>query len=424
MPVTIPDVERRSEYTPVTATATFAIGFPIVAASDIEVWIDDALLDSEDWTVTLGTLIDGFYSSATVTLDTAVENVDVEIVGARRPYRTTQYQEGRGIPASELNADMNRISLMLREIYDRSRRSLTVPPGASLTELPAPVPYRVLAWDEAGSAIINGPPYQDLVGSTGATGPVGATGAVGATGPSGPGSGDVNGPGTAVTAGHAVVWGASNTLIGSAGAAPSLAGHTHDDRYYTETEIDAAFDLVIPLTAIGSSVQAYGANLQSLRGLTLAANKIPYADGVGSFVLADFTSQARTLLSRTSFGTMRGDLSAAAKSQTLEILPFFIKECENETFNIVFGPFPHAMTLTNVFYGAKSGSCTFQLRKVATDGTTASNLGSALTVTSARQATGTVALAVAAGEYVGYVLSANASCLGLSVAAQFTRSFE
>lgn len=420
--VLIPDQERITAYSPVALTTAFAVGFPILAAPDVEVWIDDVLQDSDDWTMTLGSVVDGFYSSAIVTLDTAVENVVVEIVGSRRPYRTEQYQEGRGVPASSLNRDMNRLAATMRELYDRSRRSLTVPPGAQITEIPAPEPYRVLAWSPDGTQMINGPPYYDLVGTTGATGATGATGPIGATGPSGPGTGDVNGPGSAITAGHAVVWGASNTLIASAGFAPANVVHTHDDRYYTESEIDAAFDLVIPLTAIGSSVQTFGTNLESLRGLTLAANKIAYATGAGAFALTDFTSQARTLNGRTSFDTMRSDLSAAAKSQTGEAIPLFMKEVENETFERVFGPFPHAVSITRWDYGAKSGTVTLQLRKTTAAGSS-SNLGSALSVTSAQQgATG--ALALAAGDWLGYVTSANASCLGLYLMLKYTRNLD
>ncbi len=53
--------------------------------------------------------------------------------------------------------------------------------------------------------------------------------------------GDVFGPGSAVTDGHAAVFdGVTGKLLKSAGAAPSLVGHNHDSSYYTKTQIDTA----------------------------------------------------------------------------------------------------------------------------------------------------------------------------------------
>jgi hypothetical protein len=72
--------------------------------------------------------------------------------------------------------------------------------------------------------------------------------------------GDVFGPGAAVTDGRAVLWdGTSGKLIKQASAAPSLVGHTHDDRYYTESEIDALIASVVANYA--STASGKGASL-------------------------------------------------------------------------------------------------------------------------------------------------------------------
>jgi len=47
---------------------------------------------------------------------------------------------------------------------------------------------------------------------------------------------------------------------------------------------------------IGTDVQAYNANLAAFAGLSLVADRLPYADGIGTLALATFTSFARTLL--------------------------------------------------------------------------------------------------------------------------------
>ena len=70
------------------------------------------------------------------------------------------------------------------------------------------------------------------------------------------------------------------------------------------------------MTTALAGKQNLNANLTALAALTLAANKLVYADGAGSFAMSDLTAFARTLLDDANAGAARGTLGASGLTQT------------------------------------------------------------------------------------------------------------
>lgn len=66
---------------------------------------------------------------------------------------------------------------------------------------------------------------------------------------------------------------------------------------------------------IGQDIQAQSSNLAALAELTLGANKLPYATGVGAMDLADLSEFARTLLDDQDATEARATLGVAYATQ-------------------------------------------------------------------------------------------------------------
>lgn len=113
----IDDVVRSTTYNPVGSSGPFDVGFPIYDLTAIKVFLDD--VEQLDWT-TDGTASDGVYLDATVTPPSAVTG-EVRIDGYSSPHRdeNDQFDEGAGVPASQLNTIFNRVFASMREVFDR-----------------------------------------------------------------------------------------------------------------------------------------------------------------------------------------------------------------------------------------------------------------------------------------------------------------
>jgi len=158
----LPDSERRTAYTIAAQTGPFAVNFAIYGdASDyvdwIDVWLNGAPLSPSAWVLSspsgsIATLPRPI-TDAVVTLVVAGTG-NLQIVGARRPRRTTEFAENRGVPARDLNQVITDLVAQNRENWDRTRsRMISVPPGETIGQLlPAALrANKVLGFDGAGT---------------------------------------------------------------------------------------------------------------------------------------------------------------------------------------------------------------------------------------------------------------------------------
>lgn len=142
----LPDLERRTEYTLVSAsTGPLDVDFSILAdgtdyANWIEVWDDGVKLTGvTHWTLdspsgSLATIARPI-TDARITFTSARTGV-IQIVGRRRPRRTTQFTTGAAIPVDDHNRAYTDLMASLREQWDLTGRTLLVPPGETLSTLP------------------------------------------------------------------------------------------------------------------------------------------------------------------------------------------------------------------------------------------------------------------------------------------------
>ena len=152
----LPDTPRLTTYSITATTCACNVGFALFADSTdvdawIEVWIGGTRYLSTDpshgWALTsatgsLGT-IPRPITDAVLTF-TATQTGTVQIVGARRPRRTSQFQENRGVAARDLNQVITDEVSMLREVWDKindvTGRGLFSQPGVTLSTMPLPLP--------------------------------------------------------------------------------------------------------------------------------------------------------------------------------------------------------------------------------------------------------------------------------------------
>jgi hypothetical protein len=150
----LPDTERRTPFSISASTCACNVGFALYGDSTdyqnwVEVYLNGIRLNFNDpvfgWTITSPTgplgNIPRPITDAVMTFTNPQTGV-VQIVGARRPRRASQFNENAGISARNFNQVLTDIISQNREIWDKTNdftgRALISQPGVILGLLPVP----------------------------------------------------------------------------------------------------------------------------------------------------------------------------------------------------------------------------------------------------------------------------------------------
>lgn len=145
----LPDAERRTSYSISASLCSCNVGFALFGDSTdvvnwLEVFVNGVMVpQSGGWTLSSpsGPLanLSRPITDAVLTFTTAQTGI-VQIVGARRPRRTTQFQESQPVPTRNFNQTFSDIIATQRELWDKTNdftgRGVFAPPGETLKLLP------------------------------------------------------------------------------------------------------------------------------------------------------------------------------------------------------------------------------------------------------------------------------------------------
>ncbi len=166
----LPDTPRLTSYTIAGTTCTCAVNFALYGNANladyqewVEVFLNGVQVAYNDptygWTITSPTgalaSIARPITDAVLTFN-SIQTGTVEIVGASRPARLSQWSENQGVSARNLNVAFTGIVAQLREVWDKindvSGRDLKSQPGntVGLLPLPAACSNAFLGFDATG----------------------------------------------------------------------------------------------------------------------------------------------------------------------------------------------------------------------------------------------------------------------------------
>ena len=150
----LPDTERRTSYSISGTNCSCSVNFALYGDSTdyqnwVEVFLNGTRVNYNDatlgWTITSPSNSDLSkiarpITDAILTFNNA-QTGTVQIVGARRPRRVSQFQEGRGVAARDLNQVLTDMIAQNRETWDKTNdvtgRAILAAPGETLALLPA-----------------------------------------------------------------------------------------------------------------------------------------------------------------------------------------------------------------------------------------------------------------------------------------------
>lgn len=172
----LPDTERRTTYSISASTCACSVGFQLYGDSTdtgnwLTVWINGLQVPSTDWTITSATgsiaTIPRPITNAVLTFTTPRTGT-VQIVGARRPRRSSQFVTQPS--ARDFNQVLSDMEAQSRELWDRQARTLQGVPGDNFATFPTPTvrASTILGFDGSGNLAFLplGPTISATAGST------------------------------------------------------------------------------------------------------------------------------------------------------------------------------------------------------------------------------------------------------------------
>lgn len=162
----LPDTQRLTSFSITASECNCSVGFAFFADSTdywnwVQVTLNGAQVQYNDpvygWTITSPS---GLIGSIAQPITNAVLNFNsaqtgaVQIIGARRPRRVSQFSEGAGVPARALNEALTDIVAQNRENWDRQNTELHGVPGATFGYVPSNCPNSYLGFDGTGQNFV------------------------------------------------------------------------------------------------------------------------------------------------------------------------------------------------------------------------------------------------------------------------------
>ncbi len=149
-------VKPRIQYLADGTLKKYEFPFAIFKTSDVDVYLDDKLLNSSEYEVSVEPDIEGGAISFNIapangTIITISRNLSIE--------RTTDFQEGGALRANVLNDELDYQIACQQQIADSLNRSMVLPPyavdtGVDLT-LPSPSAGKAIVWNSNGTNLEN-----------------------------------------------------------------------------------------------------------------------------------------------------------------------------------------------------------------------------------------------------------------------------
>lgn len=165
----LPDTERRTHYAITASVGPLDVGFALYGdGTDYPNWLKVYVNNVETTSYTLSSPSGALGAIARPITDAQVtfliaQTGTIQIVGARRPRRVSQFTENQGVAARDQNQALNDIEAQNREFWDMKARIIQGVPGDAFPVLiPATRAGTIIGFDGAGNLAL----YTTAAGAT------------------------------------------------------------------------------------------------------------------------------------------------------------------------------------------------------------------------------------------------------------------